>query len=249
MNKMAPEKIVVQTFYDQVGWQEDSASRVFMDAHLFDDLRAVTEPYRARANERVRELLDAGGKFLLDVASGPVQFESYQRFSDPYGKRVCVDLSIRALTGARSRIGDRGWFVQADITALPFRDDVFDGIVSMHTIYHVPADEQQIAIRELYRTLKPGRRAVVVYNWPRNPLKRLIAFPFELVDGVKGMILKIPGARYFISRIKRRFSRGRSEQIEFEENHRASLSLYFHAHPLRWFRRQSDSLFQLDLLC
>lgn len=249
MSKPPSPKVVVQTFYDQVGWQEDNTSHLFMDAHLFEDLRSTTAPYRARANQRVKELMNAGGDLLLDAASGPIQYDSYLQFADRYRKRVCVDLSLRALTGARKRIGDRGWFVQADVTALPFAANTFDAIVSLHTIYHVPADEQGLAIRELYRTLKTGRCAVVVYNWPRNTLKRVITIPFCFLDAVKGMIVKIPGAWLVIRRIKAILHRAKVENTAPRENLAALPPLYFHSHPLRWFRREFDSLFRIEVRC
>jgi SAM-dependent methyltransferase len=55
--------------------------------------------------------------------------------------------------------------VVADVANLPFKNDAFDGIVSLHTIHHVPAEERTQAYLEIYRTLKQGHRAVVVNGW------------------------------------------------------------------------------------
>jgi len=239
----------VQSFYDQVGWKADSTGQQFLDACLFEDLRGVTAPYRARADQRVKELVNAEGDLLLDVASGPIQYDSYLQFADGYRKRVCVDLSFRALKAARKRIGDQGWFVQADVTALPFEANAFDAVVSLHTIYHVPADEQGLAIRELHRTLKAGRSAVVVYNWPHNTLKRFISFPFRLLDAVKGMIVRIPGAWRVIRRVKAMGHHGEGEGDSYRSNLTSVPPLYFHSHPLTWFRREFDSLFPLEVRC
>src|SRR5258708_13990127 len=249
MNKPAPAKVAVQTFYDQVGWQEDNAIQQFMDACLFEDLREVTAPYRARADQRVKEIVNPEGDLFFDAASGPIQYDSYLQFADGYKKRVCVDLSFRALTGARSRIGDRGWFVQADVTALPFAEDTFDAVVSLHTIYHVPADEQGLAIRELYRTLKTGRSAAVVYNWPRNTLKRIIASPFYFLDAVKGMIVKIPGAWRVIRRARALGHRGQTESAAPGSDMTSLPPLYFYSHSHGWFRREFDSLFRIEVRC
>jgi SAM-dependent methyltransferase len=60
--------------------------------------------------------------------------------------------------------------VQADITDLPFRDDSFDLIVCLHVLEHVPDDKQ--AVRELYRVLRPGGKAVV--QVPPSPFEETL---------------------------------------------------------------------------
>jgi SAM-dependent methyltransferase len=63
---------------------------------------------------------------------------------------------------------------------LPFKADVFDGISALHTIHHVPMEEKHLAYEELYRTLKPERRMVVVEGWTNGflmvRLSRFMAF-------------------------------------------------------------------------
>jgi SAM-dependent methyltransferase len=86
---------------------------------------------------------------------------------------VCVDISITALRAARERLGAHGLHVVADIANLPFRRDVFDGIVSMHAIHHLPSMEHARAYGELFRVLKPGRSAVAINGWYRPLLMRL----------------------------------------------------------------------------
>jgi SAM-dependent methyltransferase len=81
-----------------------------------------------------------------------------------------MDISIVALQEARKRLGDKGFYVVADIAHLPFKPEVFDGIVSLHTIHHVPLEDKIPAYDELYRTLKPGRSMVVVNGWTNAPL-------------------------------------------------------------------------------
>lgn len=249
MSEPAPEKAVVQSFYEDVGWLEDDASHQYLDALLFEDLRRVTSGYRASANRRVQSALCRDGDLLLDVASGPIQYDDYLRFSRGYRKRVCVDLSMRALVGARRRVGDDGLYVQADITALPFKNDAFDGIVSLHTIYHVPEAEQTNAVKELERTLRPGRRAAIVYKWHPSLLKRIIAFPFNLMDAAKRMTLQVPGVRPVIK--SARAIAGHRDETTLPQNHGESAvpSIYFYAYGPDWFRQQVASPFALELRC
>jgi hypothetical protein len=78
-----------------------------------------------------------------------------------------------ALQEARKRLGERlGWYVVADIANLPFRPEVFDGAVSLHTIHHLPPDEHLQAYHELYRVLTMTSTACVVNGWPSSRLMR-----------------------------------------------------------------------------
>ncbi|MFN2232592.1 MAG: class I SAM-dependent methyltransferase, partial [Anaerolineales bacterium] len=87
-----------------------------------------------------------------------------------YDYRVCADISIQALTEARKRIGDHGLMVVADVANLPFCAGAFDGIVSLHTIHHLPLTEHHQAYNDLYRVLKSEGSAVVVNGWHKPPL-------------------------------------------------------------------------------
>ncbi|MBY0278839.1 class I SAM-dependent methyltransferase [Candidatus Binatia bacterium] len=136
---------------------------------MADDWRQVVRWYHHACNLRLKRFLMPRGDMLLDAASGAVQFQDYIALSDGYRRHVCVDFSRSALREARDRLGDKALCVQADVTALPFRDDTFDAVASLHTIYHVPAAEQPLAFRELHRTLRPGRSGVVVYAQDRHP--------------------------------------------------------------------------------
>jgi SAM-dependent methyltransferase len=167
----------VQEFYDNLGWDKSDAG--FSDASIYEDLRPVAADYIHRCHQRVKQHLPDSGRYLLDVASGPVQYDEYIAYSAGHERRVCADISLRALVEARKRLGDKGLYVVADVANLPFADDTFDGVVSLHTIYHVPAAEQEKAFNEIHRVLAPERSAVVVYSWgARSPLMLLALMPF-----------------------------------------------------------------------
>ena len=150
-NKHRPEKAAVQSFYDQVGWKTDEKGD-FEDALIWEDLRPVSAGYIRNCHMRVKRHLKPAGNYLLDVASGAVQYPEYLTYSQHYKHRMCMDLSIRALREARRRVGSTGVYILGDITNMPLRTDSLDAVVSLHTIYHVPADEQATAFEELYRS-------------------------------------------------------------------------------------------------
>jgi len=158
----------VREFYDQVGWQEVSEG-IYQNAR-YEDLRPVAREYIHRCHLRVAGQLHPSGRYFLDAGSGPIQYPEYLDYSRGYQRRVCADISIQALQEAHRRIGVHGLFVVADIACLPFKADAFDGVISLHTIHHLPEDEHLRAYQELHRVLAQGCLAVVVNGWPESRL-------------------------------------------------------------------------------
>jgi ubiquinone/menaquinone biosynthesis C-methylase UbiE len=168
----------LQRFYDDVGWQPHEER--FTDAKLFEDLRPVSADYIHRCHLRVRDHLPPSGELLLDAGCGAVQFPEYVAYQDGFRKRLCVDISLGALKQARGRLGERAIYVQDDIARLPIADQSVDAAVSLHTIYHIPAELQEQAFLELHRVLKPGGRAVIVYSWAQTQLWRVLHAPIAI---------------------------------------------------------------------
>jgi SAM-dependent methyltransferase len=134
---------------------------------------------------RIKRYLAPSGKYLLDGGSGPVQYEEYLTYSEGYQYRVCMDLSLVALQEARKRLGEKGIYINADIANLPFRSDVFDGIVSLHTIHHVPIEEKVDVYKGLHRCLKPGRTMVTVDGWSEVPLAKPMQFLMHVANRIR----------------------------------------------------------------
>jgi SAM-dependent methyltransferase len=169
----------VREFYDQIGWQQVSEG-VYQNA-LYEDLRPVSRRYIHDCHLRVRRHLRPQGRYLLDAGSGPIQYPEYLVYSQGYTYRVCADISIVALQEARQRAGAHGLYVVADIANLPFKSAAFEGVVSLHTIHHLPPGDYVRAYQELCRLLAPGCNAVVVNGWqdallmrPFKPVIRLV---------------------------------------------------------------------------
>ena len=158
----------VKDFYDSIGWQMTEEG-VYQNAH-YEDLRPVSRNYIHKCHLRINRHLTHTGKYLLDAGSGPIQYPEYLTYSQGYSYRVCLDLSHVALVDARKRIGDHGLFVVADVSNLPFGEEVFDGIVSLHTFHHLPKEGRKNAYKETFRVLKKGVSAVVVNGWNYSPL-------------------------------------------------------------------------------
>jgi hypothetical protein len=180
----------VRRFYDQVGWQ--MTGDTYQNAR-YEDLRPVSREYIHRCHLRLKPFLQPGGRFLLDAGSGPVQYPEYLTYSMEYQKRVCLDISFVALQEARRRVGEHGLYVVGDVANLPFCSEAFDGVVSLHTLHHLPLVEQKKAYEDIYRVLQSGRRAVVVNGWTESPLMRL-ALPFvRMFERLGGWLARLRG--------------------------------------------------------
>jgi ubiquinone/menaquinone biosynthesis C-methylase UbiE/uncharacterized protein YbaR (Trm112 family) len=210
--QLRKEKRVVQTFYDTFGWQKTEGGS-YQDTAIFVDTRSVSRNLTSRCMRRVKKYLPKRGRFLLDAGSGPIPHDEYLEYHENFERRICIDLSELALREAQKKLGDRGVYIIGDMTNLPLKDGVIDGIVSSHVIYHIPADEQPKAFKELWRVLAPGGRAAIVYVWPRSPVATALQWLFCRLLPVNASAATAAGE--------------------------ARPDLYFHAHSWEWFKRQN----------
>jgi ubiquinone/menaquinone biosynthesis C-methylase UbiE len=213
---LSADKKLVQDFYNKRGWHTDVAGN-YEDAVIFEDLRDVSRDYLKKCHARVGRFLNPQGKYLLDAASGALQYEDYLQYSANYQYRVCVDLSFQALSEVKRKLGDKAICVLCDMTKMPFKDNVMDGFVSLNTIYHIPREEQATAIKELYRLLAKNGKGVVVYDWYKHsPWMNFWLLPFR-------------GLVYLRNRVGDLFRRVSGSEKEHK-------MLYFYAHNYQYLK-------------
>jgi SAM-dependent methyltransferase len=82
----------------------------------------------------------------------------------PLAFLVGVDAEASGLTAAHARVPDAALF-QASAVKLPFATGSIDGIFALNLLEHIADDSA--ALREIFRVLQPGGRAVLVVPW--NP--------------------------------------------------------------------------------
>lgn len=122
---------------------------------------------------------------VLDVGSGLGQLSIEMAQRPETAEVTGIDLSGDLVAAAREKaelLGANARFLQADAAELPFSDASFDVVVSTLSLHHW--EHPQAALREIYRVLAPGGRAVIV-DLRRN------AFPVAL-----GMITLV--SRYVV---------------------------------------------------
>jgi len=79
---------------------------------------------------------------------------------DACGEDVTRTRNLLRLMEKEGEGGGGSWVtLQADLTRLPFADNSFDLVICSEVLEHIPEDDQ--AIREIVRVLKPGERLAV----------------------------------------------------------------------------------------
>ena len=209
----------VKKFYENFGWNK-SKNEEYNDEALYVDSRNISQKYHTTTTNRAATHLSSSGKYLLDVACGPIYQPDYQAFSKNFEKRICVDISMSALRLTKKHIGlANGIFIMGDITNLPLKSNLCDNVVSFHTIYHVPKENQKKAVEELIRVVKPGSDVLIAYNWAWHSwLMNFILFPKKVYNGLK---------RFY--------------QMKLKSEEKRNQDLYFYAFPPNWFVKQFDN--------
>ena len=208
----------VSTFYNTVGWESEDGTTE--DARRWEDLRSYSREYVHKCRLRVlNQIPISGGENILDMASGPIQYEEYLEYSKNFKKRYCVDYSTDALKVAEEKIGDHGEFLCGNFLEMPLDENFFDCTISLHTVYHIDGNQQEEAIRKMIHVTKPGKPVIVVYSNPTTIFGSIWdSLPFRFLKRIKKLIRK-------------------PDKMTEGEN---ETELYFVRHPIDWWERFGD---------
>ncbi len=225
---MVFDKKRVFDYYNEINYKLKEDLTVYEDTGKWVDYREISSEYISHCFKRARQYLPARGKYLLDIASGPIGLKEYLHLSDGYQTRICVDISINALIQAKRNMQGRdALFICGDITNIPLGDGVCDAVLCQHTLYHIPRNEQKTAVEELYRVAGKGATIAIVYNW----------FFYSLMMDVTLFPVQV-------YRVLRHYA-GKAWVRLFPSKPR----LYFFVHPPRWFRKTFAFSDQLSFHC
>ncbi|MEJ2345385.1 MAG: bifunctional demethylmenaquinone methyltransferase/2-methoxy-6-polyprenyl-1,4-benzoquinol methylase UbiE [Gammaproteobacteria bacterium] len=150
------------------------------------------------------------GQRVLDLAGGTGDLAArFARMAGAEGQVVLSDINASMLDRGRSRLVDEGLvgnieFVQADAEQLPFPDSYFDCITIGFGLRNVT--DKDAALRSMFRTLKPGGRALVLeFSKPTAPgLKPLYdLYSFKVLPLLGKLIARDEGSyRYLAESIR-----------------------------------------------
>ncbi len=100
------------------------------------------------------KLKNEKAELILEVGSGisPVMTNTHHI--------VYTDLSLNAIQILRNT-QSKGWYVIANGTKLPFKEDVFSHTICSEVLEHIPDD--MAAIQELARVMKPVGRLIITF--------------------------------------------------------------------------------------
>ena len=211
------DKKRVFEYYNEINTIITNSFKAYEDANKWVDYREVSFDYFHTTHARAAKFYAPTGKYFLDIASGPVSVQEYMDLSNGYEFPICIDISVNALLLAKHnflKVAKKGIFICGDITNIPLQDNICDTVLSQHTLYHVPKNEQAKAVEELYRVAKPGGKIVIVYSWFYRSLFMNLSLHFMQLYRI---------ARHLAGKIYVRLFKSRPR-------------LYFYAHSYKWFK-------------
>jgi ubiquinone/menaquinone biosynthesis C-methylase UbiE/uncharacterized protein YbaR (Trm112 family) len=226
--KMVFDKERVFNYYNDITYDLKNGKKIYKDSPKWVDFRDVANKYIRNSFTKAKKYLNPKGKYLLDIASGPIGLEEYLELSENFEYRICADISVNALIQAKLNYSPKkGIYICADITNIPLKENTCDSVLCQHTLYHIPKNEQKTAVNEMYRVVKPNSNIAIVYSlffhsWFMN----ITLFPIQLYRIVRHITGKIY-VRLFNSKPR----------------------LYFYPHSLRWFKRNFEFSQNIDFYC
>lgn len=136
---------------------------------LFDTGELIWDEPHEWVVSLVPRLRERGVRRILDLGCGAGRHLIYlaEQGFDVYG----TDISTSALHAARERLRQAGVTVPllySDMAALPFADDSFDALISLHVIHHGTAEDIRVVMGEIYRVLRAGGLALLNFLSTRS---------------------------------------------------------------------------------
>jgi ubiquinone/menaquinone biosynthesis C-methylase UbiE/uncharacterized protein YbaR (Trm112 family) len=224
------DKKRVFDYYNEVSYKVKDSLKIYGDSPKWVDFREVTSNYIKTCFARASKHLPSSGKYLLDIASGPIGLAEYMSLSDGYEFRICADISINALIQAKiniERAGKKGIYLCGDITNIPIRDNSCDAVLCQHTLYHIPKDDQQTAVNEMYRVAKPNSKIVIIYSW----------FYHSWFMNISLNVIQLYRIiRHFAGKLYVRLVKSKPR-------------LYFYPHSPRWFKKSFPFSEDIEFFC
>jgi len=168
MDKKEQVEASVKEFYDQDGWIIDQDGMA-KDRKYFADNRGMRKEYNLSRASKIEDLFRTGGNMFLDVGCGNFSHAAGLCLHH-YSSVICMDISRRALDICRDKLGDKGIYILSSILEPGLEENISDGTLCEHMLFHVEKTFQEMAVRQLIRLTKPGKPIAIIYSNPFSPL-------------------------------------------------------------------------------
>jgi SAM-dependent methyltransferase len=153
----------VRQFYDTYGWKTEKGQDQYLNDLRYGPPKTSLKDEKG-CEARYWKYFEDGGGFFLDAGCGA---KPIPQIGNKFQRHVCVDLSLLGLTEARQKLGEHGLYVVADLGALPFKDQVFDGVVASYCLYLMQKDSQVSALKQFYRVIRMNKN-ILVFSVAKN---------------------------------------------------------------------------------
>ena len=120
------------------------------------------------------------GDTVLDICTGTgAMLPSLRERVDEDGMVIGLDFSRGMLKTARSRLASypNVFLVEADVSNLPFKNDVFSGVTCSHAFYELKGEASVKCLSEISRVLKESKHFLMMeHDIPENRLIRMLFY-------------------------------------------------------------------------
>lgn len=205
----------VRDFYDRFGWKQVGGGRG--EDVLFREFSPAYYRYHKSVEKRTLGCFDGLTESVLLAGCGDLP-QSHVDVARRFDAIKCLDISEEALKIAEDTLGESSVYLKASILDIPLPDNSVDAAYCAHVIYHIHADDQEQAVRELIRVVRPGGRVVLLYSNPGSKIAGLVRLKN-----------RIP--------LLRRWRRAPRAEVMHDD---ARPGLYFHPNKLAWWDQFGD---------
>ena len=195
MPSLNPRDRAIQAMFDRIAGRYDVLNRVI--SFRWD---------RTWRNRAIQEVLHSGHPLILDLGAGTgdLTFTAARKL-DGKGRIVGLDVSRQMLKLARSKQsgaiqGEKTYFVQGSAMFSPFKDSIFDGVMTAFVLRNV--SDLSLFFAHAFRVLKNGGRFVSLEMFPPSRVWFAAFYAlyfYRLVPWIGGLLARDQAAYKYLA--------------------------------------------------
>lgn len=156
---------------------------------FYDFVVGSTMPEKKFKTSLIMQANLLSGDTVLDFGSGTSTLSILIKQINPTVKVIGVDVDEKVIKLGRKNITEAGLDIpiyKYDGSTLPFPDHSQDKVLSSLVFHHLTTNQKKIALKEIYRVLKPsGELHIADWGKAQNFLMRIAFYLIQILDGFK----------------------------------------------------------------